>query len=455
VISSAMPGTRSSDLFIALLDETREPLFALDQDGKILYLNAAAAATAGRVRKHLVGKPFPTLLQLPDRRKFRLALAKLDTAPVALDVKLEQDGSDSTPLVLRRLPGKGSRVIAASLGVEAPPPSEHAATPDLTTALDRFFLRFPHGVVGLGPERRMVFANPRARQLLDNPNVRIGRVLPADGALGEFADRVLKLPSVTQTAQLELGNSRVIRASGLGPRGDEPAILILEDITAAAQHDRVMREFLRNAAHQLRTPLTGIATAVEVLQSGAKNVPDERDRFLGHLEAHSRRLTRIARGLLVLARAQSGETMRLEFVELRPLLAELVQETTPQQGVKLSVECDPSLAALAERDLAREALAAIVENAVEHTYEGSIQLAAAENDGLVRISVTDSGGGILPEHRDRIFEPFYRPAEGSGFGLGLAIAAQAVRAMDGELFIEDAPGGSRFTVRLPSARILK
>jgi signal transduction histidine kinase len=231
---------------------------------------------------------------------------------------------------------------------------------------------------------------------------------------------------------------------------------MFEDVTEQEHHDKVLREFLRNAAHQLRTPLTGIAAAIEVLQAGAKNVPAERDRFLEHVEAHSQRLIRIARGLLVLARAQSGEPLRLEFVELQPLLQELATQATPRAGVELVIDCDPLLAALAERDLAHEALAAIVENAVSHTHEGAIRLKAQESNGSVAISVTDSGGGVLPEHRERIFEPFYRPAtSGEGFGLGLAIAAQAVRAMDGELEVDEVEGGARFTMRLPSARVVR
>jgi len=189
-----------------------------------------------------------------------------------------------------------------------------------------------------------------------------------------------------------------------------------------------------------------------VLQAGAKEIPAERDRFLEHVEAQSERLIRIARGLLVLARAQSGEPLQLETVELRPLLDELAAVARPRSGVDLSVECEASLTALAARDLVHEALAALVENAVEFTETGAIRLTAYRQDRRVAVSVTDTGGGVLPSHRERIFEPFYRStAEGRGFGLGLAIAAEAVRAMDGELTVEDAEAGARFTIRLASA----
>lgn len=433
----------------ALLDLAHEPMLALAADGRIIHANSAAAAALGHAQRHLIGKPFPALVGLADRRKVRKTIREIGDEPQFLELTLEHGSASAS---LRQLPDVQPRVVGVTLDAHRPVPPEHHDVPaDLSVALDRFFLRFSYGVVGLGADHRVLFGNPRARQLLGEEGLRIGRTLPA-GSLRDFADRTIALPSVTQAVRLELPGGRVLRVSGLGGRGREPAILMLEDVTERERRDDMLREFVRNAAHQLRTPVTGIAAAVEILQAGAKNQPEERDRFLQHVEVHAQRLIRIARGLLVLARAQSGEPMRLELVELRPMLDELAAASTPHPGVELVVDCKPSLAVLAERDLTHEALAAILENAVAHTRQGSIRLSAMRTNGDgVAISITDTGAGILPEHRDRIFEPFYRPdASGDGFGLGLSIAAQAVNAMDGELAIEDVERGSRFTVRLPS-----
>jgi two-component system phosphate regulon sensor histidine kinase PhoR len=439
----------------ASLDEAREPSLALDGDGKIVQANTAAAQLFGRQRRHLIGKPLASLLALSDRRKIRTAFTTVGDSPADFHVRLE--GTDTpTAVTLRRAPKAGPAMLIATLGRagSAAAPLERAAND--VAVLDRFFLRFPYAVIGLNNERRIISINPRARQLLGDSALRMGKVLPA-GPLGDFAERVVSLPAVAQTTRVELTDGRTLRATGLGLRGSEPAFVILEDVTSEERQNQVMREFVRNAAHQLRTPLTGIATAVEVLQAGAKDDPVERDRFLAHVETHAQRLIRIARGLLVLARAQSGEHLRLEFVELRPLFEELAAQAQPQPGVEISIECDPALAVLAERDLAHEVLAALIDNAVQHTHEGLIRLTAEEVDGRVLIAVSDTGGaGVLPEHRDHIFEPFYRPhASGEGFGLGLAIAAQATKAMDGELAVEDADHGARFTIRLASGRILE
>jgi signal transduction histidine kinase len=326
---------------------------------------------------------------------------------------------------------------------------------------DPFVVRLPYAVVGIQRDLTVAFANQRARNLLGATAVRVGRPLGEAGStvdLDSLAEQILSSETSLPATTIDLPDGRVLRVTGIPARGEDPAVLLIEDVTAQHRHDRVMREFVRNAAHQLRTPLTGIATAVEVLQSGAKDVPETRDRFLGHIERDAARLTRIARGLLVLARAQSGEqNLRLEVVELQPLLEQLRDGAEPAAGTTLESACPDGLTALADPNLLEEALAELLENAIAHTPNGTVRLTASELESHVAIEVMDTGAGVRPEHRARIFEPFYRVDEGGdGFGLGLAIAAQAARAMDGELRAADVPGGgTAFTIRLPSGHVMR
>jgi two-component system, OmpR family, phosphate regulon sensor histidine kinase PhoR len=441
-------------LLVALLDEVREPLFGLDQYGTIVHANAAGAALLARQRTHLIGKPFASLLELDSRRPFRLALAHAQAERSELDVRVR--GIGATTLTLRALTGVSPRHVLVASGalappVEAPAPSRAVQAREVAAALELFFLRFPFGVIGLYDDGRVAFANPRARHLLESTPIRVGRRFTPPEALAGAVQRVLAIPAVGQSMRVELEDGRIVRATGTGASKRHPAILMLEDITRSRREGDVMQTFLRNAAHQLRTPLTSIATAIEVLQSGAKEDPAARDRFLSHIDEHAHRLVRIARSLLVLARAQSGEPLRFDSIRIAPLLAELVAETTAAPGVDIVVDCDPQLETFGERDLMQEALSALVDNAVQHTREGTIRVAATASNGHVSITVTDDGGGILPEHRKRIFEPFYRPiATPGGYGLGLAIAAQAIRAMDGDLAAEEAERGARFRITLPS-----
>jgi len=140
--------------------------------------------------------------------------------------------------------------------------------------------------------------------VLGAETVRVGE--PLRGAeLGALAERLVSLPEPLDATTVELRDGRALRVTGVAAHEDDPAILLIEDVTAERRRERVVREFVRNAAHQLRTPLAGIVAAVEVLQSGAKDVPADRDRFLGHVAEHATRLTRVARALLMLARAES------------------------------------------------------------------------------------------------------------------------------------------------------
>jgi two-component system phosphate regulon sensor histidine kinase PhoR len=286
--------------------------------------------------------------------------------------------------------------------------------------------------------------------ILGAETVRVGE--PLRGAeLGALAERLVSLPEPLDATTLELRDGRALRVTGVAAHEDDPAILLIEDVTAERRRERVVREFVRNAAHQLRTPLAGIVAAVEVLQSGAKDVPGDRDRFLGHVAEHATRLTRVARALLMLARAESGESVTLERIDVHELLRTLAAEAGPEGAGRIDVACPGSLTALAQPELLHEALAALLENAVRHT-RGPIRLVGRELPETVELEVADSGEGIEPEHRPRIFEPFYRVSDtGAGFGLGLAIARQAVEAMQGEVSSAESQGaGTVFTIRLPA-----
>jgi signal transduction histidine kinase len=236
------------------------------------------------------------------------------------------------------------------------------------------------------------------------------------------------------------------------------AVATFEDAEDRERRSRAEREFVTNAAHELRTPLTVIASAVEVLKAGAKDDPEARDRFLEHIDRATDRLGRLGRALLTLARTQTGQqAAKLDVIALRPLLESIAAEIEPQEGVAVAVSCGHDLAALANRDLLEQALSNVARNAATHTQSGSISLTAHADDGAVAIELTDTGPGVSSEDRERITERFYRAAgaQAEGFGLGLSIAAESVRASGGELELEAVnPHGTRVRVLLPLARLV-
>ena len=231
------------------------------------------------------------------------------------------------------------------------------------------------------------------------------------------------------------------------------AVAAYWDLTERARLARAEREFVTNAAHELRTPLAALVSAVEVLQSGAKDDLHQRDRFLAHVEQQSNRLQRLVRALLLLARVQTlREEVDREPIPVRSLLED-VAALGPKDRIRVAAECPPETAVLTNRDLAEQALLNLLSNATKYAPEGDIVLSGRSDNGFVALEVTDVGPGMTPEQRERAAERFYRGQdETDGFGLGLSIAQQAAEALSGRLELEsNSPGGTRARLLLPLA----
>jgi signal transduction histidine kinase len=322
--------------------------------------------------------------------------------------------------------------------------------------LERLLERLQEGVLAVDRELNVQFSNRVALQLV--AALEPGRELPETGeplSLRAFATDLYERGTVVER-RVELPDERVFTVVGLPPGSDDVAVIVVRDLTEEERRERVEREFVANAAHELRTPVTTILGAVEVLRDGAKDDPAELDRFLAHVEREARRLVRLSRALLVLARAQSREEQpRLAAVDVRPLLERVAESLRVRPGVAVRVRCARGLRVAADRDLLEQAVVNLAGNAAEHTPEGEITLAAeADGNGSVKIAVHDTGTGIAPELRQRIFERFYRPpaAKSDGFGLGLAIAREAVEAQGGSLGISSGEArGTTVTIDLARA----
>ena len=255
--------------------------------------------------------------------------------------------------------------------------------------------------------------------------------------------------------EVALGDRRTIldvsTAPVIGPSGEQTgAVAVVRDATVRERAERAERDFVTNAAHELQSPLAAIVSAIEVLQAGAKDGP-ERDVFLGHIEREADRLARLVRALLILARTQIGlEAPRDELVALCPLLQEIGAGLRVQAGVEVVSDCPGDLAVVTNRELVEQAVVNLAENAAKQTESGRIVLSGADlGGGKVEIAVSDTGPGIPPADRSRIFDRFYRSDADSrpGFGLGLAIVRAVSDALDGELELESEVGGGT-TIRI-------
>jgi two-component system phosphate regulon sensor histidine kinase PhoR len=297
----------------------------------------------------------------------------------------------------------------------------------------------PLAVIFVDGEGAVTLANARAVELLA---IREGEAAPA--FLRDVALRAgIRTDVVHQTVELETpaGASVAIEIRATPVEGG--VVYAIDDLKERARRERADREFITNAAHQLRTPITAIATAIEVLQAGAKESQEPRDRFLGHIEQQTDRLVRLARAMLTLSRAERGDLgPSLGVVPLRPILDGLVREAPERRGVEIRVDCEPAAAAVADHALLSEALANLLGNALDHTPSGTVRIAVADRgDGTIAIEIADTGEGIEATEISRVFERFHRgTSAGEGAGLGLPIARAAVNAMGGRIELESEHG---------------
>ena len=310
------------------------------------------------------------------------------------------------------------------------------------------------GVVAVDRTLSVTFANSAARRLLPRRALREGARLPEPWpsmSLTALAERLFR-PEAAVVQNRVGDDAHTYSLVGIpAATGGDEAILVLTDISERERRERAEREFVANAAHELRTPLAAIASSVEVLQEGAKHDPVERDQFLEVIERQAERLGRLSRALLTLARAQTRqEAVTLEPVRLRPLLEHAALDLGPLDGVAVELDCPTGLAALAQRDLVEQIVSSLTTNAAKYTATGTIRLRASRNDGTVVLEVSDTGSGFDAAARERVFDRFYRIGRdepSDGFGLGLAIVRESVRAIGAVIEI-DSEAGVGTTVRV-------
>jgi len=240
---------------------------------------------------------------------------------------------------------------------------------------------------------------------------------------------------------------------------EQAVLLVVRDRTAELKRERAEHEFVSNAAHELRNPLAGISSAIEVLREGAKEDPEARERFLTTLAADAERMTRLTQSLLMLARVEAaGERGTVEVVDVSLAAREAMEAIETVDGLEVRSEIERDLVAEGEPVLLRQVLIGLLTNACKNSpIPGAVTLRAARSaGGQVTIEVEDTGRGIPREEQERVFERFYRGSaalESEGFGLGLAIAKRMVDVMRGEIGLDSEHGrGSTFWVRLRAAK---
>jgi two-component system phosphate regulon sensor histidine kinase PhoR len=326
------------------------------------------------------------------------------------------------------------------------------------------------------PERELLAAIPDAAGLVSREgkvraaNSALDGLAPGGRAVGLTAMEVTRSGEIAEATRRALeGTARRLEAQiggrifliHLAPLVRGEVLILLRDVTERRIADATRRDFVANASHELRTPVTAIAGAAETLLAGAMNDPVQARTFVDIVARNADRLAQLTRDLLDLSRIESRQwAIRLEPVDAAEVARRALaacDEPARRRRIALASTVPDGTWVRADARALEHVLVNLLDNAVKYTPEGgSARVSAAAGGGRVTLSVADTGPGIERRHLERIFERFYRvdhgrSRESGGTGLGLAIVKHLVQAQGGEVGVESGSAGTRFWVSLPGS----
>lgn len=226
------------------------------------------------------------------------------------------------------------------------------------------------------------------------------------------------------------------------------------------------QQFVADASHELRSPLTGIYSNAELLLRHPENTILQEQRRIQTIMQECSRMTKLTAGLLTLARSDAGQTALqlapVNISELIGIIAEHFYTVVAKKQITLTVDTAAELWLNGDQEKLHQLLVILIDNAFKYTpLGGSITISVGLLDKQIRINVTDTGCGIAPENVKRIFDRFFREdkarsRDSGGIGLGLSIAKEIVELHGGKIKVNSQPGlGTSFQITLPAGNVKK
>jgi two-component system, OmpR family, phosphate regulon sensor histidine kinase PhoR len=317
------------------------------------------------------------------------------------------------------------------------------------------------GGIILNANREILWFNPAAARLLG---------LNAATDIGNRIDNLLRHPSFA--AYLAAPKPEGIALASpktdsewltvqVIPYGREQSLAIIRDITHEINLERTRRDFVANASHELRSPLTVISGYIDALAEDSQ-APEAWRAPVTEMQRQAERMTRILRDLIELTRLESSDASApRDFVDVIAMLTPIVAEFRGRGGPQVKLEAATDAALLGRESELHSIFYNLVHNAVRFTpAAGSVRVVWRLDDGAAVFEVIDTGIGIPQEQIPRVTERFYRVDPGrsratGGTGLGLAIVKHALQRHDGKLTIESREGeGSTFRCQFPRERVV-
>ena len=333
--------------------------------------------------------------------------------------------------------------------------------------LEAIFSNTVNGIMLIGHDGLLVYANPAAMALLSLEDTFIGRryteIIAAYEILAMIDEAVKSKQPVKRTVFLRRRSDRIVELNVVPvvykDMASQDLLLILNDITALKHLEQVRKDFVANVSHELKTPVATISGFAEtLLEEGQESANVE--EFTKIIYDEAQRLTNLINGLLTLSRLESDQVLpNIQKVNMNALIADISARMTKLAGLSdIKIVCHlPEQAVWLDSDpeLIDPILVNLLDNAIKYSSAGS-QIEVGLEDGPDRmvIIVKDNGMGIPAAELPRIFERFYRidkarSRKTGGSGLGLAIVKHLVENLKGDIEVSSAIGqGSTFRITL-------
>ncbi len=329
------------------------------------------------------------------------------------------------------------------------------------------------GLVAVDADERIVHINAVAAQLAG---------VPAEQCIGLRVWEVLRIPALTEVLRAALRQADAVEGDIVLARTPHDLVLtafaapwldgsgavvgavaVLHNRTRIRQLERTRQDFVANASHELKSPVTAIRGLAETIQDDPAMDVDTRSTFISRILDETGRLAGIVGDMLALARAErqdeAEEHVPLDLREVAAAALATFEAKAATNEIELSGKTSESPVPVSgSAEALREAVGNLIDNALNYTPAGgSVTVSVGVQDDRALVAVSDTGIGIAAEHQERIFERFYRADKArsrqlGGTGLGLAIVKHIVQAHQGEIAVASRPGrGSTFTISLPLA----
>ncbi len=332
-------------------------------------------------------------------------------------------------------------------------------------------------VIGLDEKERVIFINQEALKVLnlnekECVNLFIDEIAPNNDLLKKLAQNLSTTQEETNAKREPLKifldakesyfEKQVLHISLL-PTGEEKTrlvghVIVLRNVTEYKEIDFAKTNFIAAVSHELKTPISSIQMSVQLLEN--KRIGDlneEQAQLLDGIQEDATRLLEITGELLNITQIESGNIqlsiIPVEVKELISYATNALKVQAEQKHIQFAIECPDSIPKVqADNEKTAWVLTNLISNAVRYSYENStIYLSVKENDAQVQISVKDSGMGIAPEYKEKIFNRYFRVpgTQKEGNGLGLSISKEFIEAQGGQIGVESEIGeGSTFRVSL-------